>query len=115
MKALKLIASPPPTCVTSFKKVPYVKVPRGQSYKTTYTLGQIYKLILKLDNMFWLRKYLVRILELCTLKYSKSNFFSLRHNQQSPAFSLKSYKGLAQVLTVGETRLYNKYHALTLF
>ena len=28
-----------------------VKKTRGQSYKTFYTLGQIYKLALKLDNM----------------------------------------------------------------
>ena len=35
---------------------------RGQSYKTFYTLGQIYKFVLKLDNMLSLRKYLVRIL-----------------------------------------------------
>ena len=40
----------------------------GQSYKTFYTLGQIYKLVLKLDNMLWLRKYFVRILGHYTLK-----------------------------------------------
>ena len=28
----------------------------GQSYKTFYTLAQIYKLVLKLDNMLCLRK-----------------------------------------------------------
>ena len=38
------------------------KIQTGQSYKTFYTLGQIYKHVLKLDNMLLLRKYLVRIL-----------------------------------------------------
>ena len=47
----------------------------GQSYQTFYTIGQIYKLVLKLDNMFWLLKYFVRILRHSTLKYSQSNFF----------------------------------------
>ena len=36
----------------------------GQSYKTFYTLGQL-----------WLRKYLVRILGHNTLKHSESIFF----------------------------------------
>ena len=47
----------------------------GQSNKTFYNLKQIYKLVLKLDNMLWLRKYLVRILGHYTLKYSQSYFF----------------------------------------
>ena len=42
----------------------------GQSNKTFYALGQIYKLVLKLDNMLWLRKSLVRILGHYSLKYS---------------------------------------------
>ena len=46
---------------------------RSQSYKTFYTLGQIYKLVIKLDNMLWLREYLVRILGHYTLKYSQGN------------------------------------------
>ena len=50
---------------------------RGQSYKFFYTFGQIYKPVLKLDNMLWLRKYLVRLLGCYTLKYSFSSF-SLR-------------------------------------
>ena len=48
---------------------------RGQSYKTFYTSGQICKLVLKLDNMLWLGKYLVRILGHYTFKCSQSNFF----------------------------------------
>ena len=36
---------------------------------------KIYKLVLKLDNVLWLRKYLVRILGHYTLKYSESYFF----------------------------------------
>ena len=48
---------------------------RGQSYKDFYTLGQNYKLVLKPDNVLWLRKYLVKILGHYTLKYSQSNFF----------------------------------------
>ena len=47
----------------------------GQSYKTFYTNGQIYKPILKSDNMLWLQKYLVRLLGCYTLKYSWSSFF----------------------------------------
>ena len=47
----------------------------GQSYKTFYTLGPIYKLVLKLDNMLWLSKYLVRMLGHYTLMYYQSNFF----------------------------------------
>ena len=48
---------------------------RGQSYKTFFTLGQIYKLFLKLklDTMLWLRKYFVGNIR--TLQYSQSNFF----------------------------------------
>ena len=48
---------------------------RGQSYKTIYTLGQSHKLVLNLDNMLLLRKYLVIILGHYTLKYSPCNFF----------------------------------------
>ena len=35
--------------------LPRVKIGHiwGQSYKTFYTFGQIYKLVLKLDNMLW--------------------------------------------------------------
>ena len=45
------------------------RVFRAQSNKTFHTLGHIYKLVLKLDNMLRLRKYLVRILGHYTLKY----------------------------------------------
>ena len=48
---------------------------RGQSYDTFYSLGQIYKLVLQLNNVVWLRKYLVRILGHNRQKYSQSNFF----------------------------------------
>ena len=48
---------------------------RGQSYQTFYTLGQIYKLVLQLDIMLRLRKYLVKILGHYNLKYSQCNFF----------------------------------------
>ena len=51
------------------------KLIRGQSYKTYYTFGQIYKPILKRDKMLWLRKYLVRLLGYYPLKYSWSFFF----------------------------------------
>ena len=47
----------------------------GQSYKTFYILGKTYKLVLKLDNVLWLRKYLVRTLGHYTLKFLQSNFF----------------------------------------
>ena len=46
---------------------------RGQTYKTFYPLGEIYKLVLKLDNVLWLIKYLVKILGHYTQMYSKSN------------------------------------------
>ena len=48
---------------------------RAQSYKTFYTLGQIYELVLKLENMLWFKKIFGRILGHYTLKYSQSNFF----------------------------------------
>ena len=51
-----------------------MQLTRGQSYKTFNTLGQIYKLVLKFDNMLWLGKYLIRILGHYTQKYSQSNF-----------------------------------------
>ena len=43
--------------------------------KTYYTIGQIYKLVLKLDNILWWRKSFVRILVHYTLKYLLSYFF----------------------------------------
>ena len=48
---------------------------RGKSYKIFYTFEQIYKPILKHDNMLWLGKYLVRLLGCYTLKYSWGCFF----------------------------------------
>ena len=53
----------------------FVNFTWGQSYKTFYTYGQIYKPVLKRDNMLWLKKYLVILLGCCTLKYSWSCFF----------------------------------------
>ena len=46
----------------------------GQSYKNFNTSGQIYELVLKLDNMVWFRKHLVWILGHYILKYSQSNY-----------------------------------------
>ena len=46
----------------------------GQSYKTCYTLGQIYKYVLKLDNMLWLSEYLVRTLGHYTLSIHRETF-----------------------------------------
>ena len=54
---------------------PRKKTNKGQSFTTFYILGQIYKFVLKLDGMHWLRKYFVTILGHYTLKYSQSNFF----------------------------------------
>ena len=48
---------------------------RGQSYKTFFKFGKIYKPFLKRDNTIWLRKYLVRLLGCCALMYSWSSFF----------------------------------------
>ena len=49
----------------------------GQSYKTFYDFEQIYKPVLKRDNMLWLRKCLVRLLGSYTLKYSWSCFLAI--------------------------------------
>ena len=49
------------TCKINSRRIIVFKMIWGQSYKTFHTLRQIYKLVRKLDNVLWLRKYLVGI------------------------------------------------------
>ena len=64
-------------CCVNFRTKSCFSYIRGQSYKDFYTCEQIYKPVLKCENMLWFRKYLARLLGCYTLKYSWS-FFSLR-------------------------------------
>ena len=78
---------------------------KGQSHKTFYTLEQIYKLVLKRNNMLWLRKLLVRVLGQYTLMYSKSNFFDRGTISNlgffvAPARGLNCFIGLAPVFCI---------------
>ena len=85
-----------------------------QSYKTFYTLGQIHKLVLKLDNILRLRHYLVIILGHYTQKYSQINFFhkgtisnlsTLFHTSPRFKFFLGLAPGPSRLINTGQAHL----------